>query len=344
MISKTKSYASSPSLSIISQNPNHYQKGKNHLLLSSARKAWPSLSNHIKWEGLNVIRGKKLLKDLSTWGIGGPCVHFLQVFTHSQLLSALRYCREHSIPFIIVGKGSNCLFDDLGYDGCVIQNRIEFLEMNEPGIYRAGSGFPFNRLGVQCSSEEYTGLEFAGGIPGTVGGAVYMNAGANGQETAGVVHGVEFVTTEGKFQSLYRTDLKFGYRSSPFQNMKNLAAIVAVTFQLKHSASARRMQRQYLERRRLSQPVGEQSAGSVFRNPSNLGVTAGELIERAGLKGYRVGGAMVSSIHANFFVNSGQSTSQDMLELIRLVKEKVYQRFGVQLKEEVLYVYPHGNV
>lgn len=92
-----------------------------------------------------------------------------------------RYCGENSIPFIIVGKGSNCLFDDLGYDGCVIQNRIEFLEMNDPGIYRAGSGFPFKRLGVQCSSEGYTGLEFAGGIPGTVGGAVYMNAGANGQ-------------------------------------------------------------------------------------------------------------------------------------------------------------------
>lgn len=99
-----------------------------------------------------------------------------------------------------------------------------------------------------------------------------------------------------------------------------------------------------VSRRRLSQPVGEQSAGSVFRNPSNLGVTAGELIERAGLKGYKVGGAMVSNIHANFFINSGQSSSQDMLELIRLVKEKVYQRFGVQLKEEVLYVHPHGNV
>ena len=92
-----------------------------------------------------------------------------------------RYCGENTIPFIIVGKGSNCLFDDLGYDGCVIQNRIAFLERNEPGIYRAGSGFPFNRLGVQCSNEGYTGLEFAGGIPGTVGGAVYMNAGANGQ-------------------------------------------------------------------------------------------------------------------------------------------------------------------
>lgn len=91
------------------------------------------------------------------------------------------YCSEHSLPFIIVGKGSNCLFDDLGFNGCVIQNRIEFLERNGPGIYRVGSGFPFNRLGVMCSNEGYTGLEFAGGIPGTVGGAVYMNAGANGQ-------------------------------------------------------------------------------------------------------------------------------------------------------------------
>ena len=98
-----------------------------------------------------------------------------------------------------------------------------------------------------------------------------------------------------------------------------------------------------VSRRRLSQPVGERTAGSVFRNPPNSGVTAGELIEKAGLKGHRVGGAMVSDIHGNFFINSGQSTSQDMLELIGLVKEKVYQRFGIQLKEEVLYVHPHSN-
>ncbi|KAA8547799.1 hypothetical protein F0562_004228 [Nyssa sinensis] len=242
---------------------------------------------------------------------------------------------------MIIGKGSNCLFDDLGFDGCVILNRIEFLERIESDIYRVGSGFRFNRLGVQCSNEGFTGLEFAGGIPGTVGGATYMNAGANGQEIADVIDSIEIVTTEGKFQTLNRTDLDFSYRSSPFQDMDHLAAIFAVTFRLKHSKSARKRQHEYLERRRISQPVGERSAGSVFRNPSNMEVAAAELIERAGLKGHRVGGAMVSNIHANFFINIGDSTSQDMLQLIGLVKEMVYEKFGVKLKEEVLYVHPY---
>ncbi|CAL5372472.1 unnamed protein product [Camellia sinensis] len=266
---------------------------------------------------------------------------------------------------MIIGKGSNCLFDDLGFDGCVILNQIGFLERIEPGMFRVGSGFRFNHLGILCSNEGFTGLEFAGGIPGTVAGAAYMNAGANGQETADVIDSIEIVTTEGKFQILNRTDLNFGYRTSPFQDMEDLAAIVAVTFQLKHSESARRRQQEYLERgsdpyprvgivaqdkfsrrimlRRISQPVRERSAGSVFRNPSNSGVSAAELIERAGLKGHRVGGAMVSNIHANFFINSGGSTSEDMLELINLVKEMVYQKFGIQLKEEVLYVHPFCN-
>lgn len=160
--------------------------------------------------GLKFERGTKLLKDLSTWGIGGPCDYFVQVFTHTQLASAARcgedsnfpilpcslgkkarfdlllsikcrFCQENAIRFIVIGNGSNCLFDDLGFEGCVILNRIEFLERIEPGTYGVGSGFKFNRLGLQCSNEGFAGLEFAGGIPGTVGGAVYMNAGANGQ-------------------------------------------------------------------------------------------------------------------------------------------------------------------
>lgn len=242
--------------------------------------------------------------------------------------------------FMIIGKGSNCLFDDLGYDGCVILNRIEFLERIEPCRYRVGSGSQFNRLGLRSVNEGFTGLEFAGGIPGTVGGAAYMNAGANGQEIADTIDTIEIVTIEGKFQKLNRSEINFGYRSSSFQDMDDLAAIVAVTFQLKCSQSARKRQQEYLERRRISQPVREQTAGSVFRNPSNMGVSAAELIERAGLKGVQVGGAMVSSKHANFFINCGRSTSKDMLELIGLVKETVYQKFGVSLKEEIMYINP----
>ncbi|KAK9038941.1 hypothetical protein V6N11_023782 [Hibiscus sabdariffa] len=308
-----------------------------------------------KWNGLKFVRGKKLLKDLCTWGIGGPCNYFVQVFHQTHLLSAIRYCHEFSVPYIVIGKGSNCLFDDLGFDGCVILNQIDFLERTEPGVYRVGSGFRFNQLGILSCNEGFAGLEFAAGIPGTAGGAAYMNAGANVEEakkfrsflkeTADSIESIDIVTTEGKFRTLDRVDLSFGYRSSPFQDMNDLAAIVAVTFRLQGSVSARKRQQELLKRlRRSTQPVGERSAGSVFRNPKNSGVSAGELIEKAGLKGCCVGGAMVSNIHGNFFVNKGDCTSQDMLDLIALVKEKVESKFGVELEQEVLYFHPYGNI
>ncbi|XP_062107370.1 uncharacterized protein LOC133818488 [Humulus lupulus] len=316
--------------------------GSTLLLPNSPRKRTTLLCNYSTHNGQNLtfVRGQKLLKDLTTWGIGGPCNYFTQVFNPTQVVSAIRYCHEHCLRFMIIGKGSNCLFDDLGFDGCVILNRIESLEMMGGGVYKVGSGYRFNRLGVQCSNEGFTGLEFAGGIPGTVGGATYMNAGANGQETADVVESVDVVTIDGKLQRFERADLIFGYRSSPFQRMPNLAAIVAVTFRLQSSRTSKTKLQEYLERRRASQPIGERSAGSVFRNPSDLGVGAGELIEKAGLKGFGVGGAMISKLHANFFINTNGSTSQDMLDLIAVAKDKVYQKFGVQLKEEVLYVNP----
>ncbi|KAL5557828.1 hypothetical protein UlMin_034039 [Ulmus minor] len=252
------------------------------------------------WNHLKFVRSKKLLKDLSTWGIGGPCNYFIQVFDQTQLISAIRYCHEHSIRFIIIGKGSNCLFDDLGFDGCVILNRVEFLERKEPGFYKVGSGFRFNRLG------------FAGGVPGTIGGAIYMNTG----ETANAVDSIDIITIDGMLRRLHRANLSFGYRSSPFQDMEDLATIVAATFWLQCSGASKAILQEYLDR----------SAGSVFRNPSELGVSAAKLIEKAGLKGFRVGGAMVSELHVNFFINYGGSTSQDMLDLIAHVKDTVYQK------------------
>ncbi|EHA8590435.1 putative UDP-N-acetylenolpyruvoylglucosamine reductase-like [Cocos nucifera] len=248
------------------------------------------------------------------------------------------YCRARSIPFLIVGKGSNCLFEDRGFDGFVLLNRLDQFQAIEPGVYRVGSGYPFNRLGVRCSIEGFSGLEFAGGIPGTVGGAVFMNAGAGGQETGDVIDSVEMVTMDGEIRVLRRSDMAFGYRWSTFQQMKDLAAIVAVTFRLVPAETTRERQRAFLERRRKTQPIGERSAGSVFRNPLEIGMSAGELIELAGLKGLEIGGAKVSEVHANFFINFNGSTSADMLALINHVKERVDHMFGIELKEEIKYV------
>ncbi|KAL6010866.1 hypothetical protein ACLOJK_001308 [Asimina triloba] len=288
--------------------------------------------------GLRFIRGKKLLRDLGTWGIGGPCSYFIEVFDQTQLASTIRYCRTKCIPLLIIGRGSNCLFDDRGFNGCVVLNRINLLERLEPGVYRVGSGYPFNRLAIQCSADGFSGLEFAAGIPGTVGGAVYMNAGADGQETADRIDSIEIVTWDGRCRVLNGDDLVFGYRRSPFQEMEDLAAIAAVTLRLSPSTGAEDRLRAFLTRRKKRQPTTERSVGSVFQNPQGCAVSAGELIDMAGLKGFRVGGAMVSDVHANFFINFDSSSSSDMLQLIRQVKEEVTWKFGIELKEEIRHV------
>ncbi|KAG9448919.1 hypothetical protein H6P81_008884 [Aristolochia fimbriata] len=289
-------------------------------------------------ETVSFIRGKRLLRELSTWGIGGPCNYFVEVFDEIQLISAIRFCATNSIEFLIIGKGSNCLFDDSGFDGCIILNRITTFENIEDGVYRVGGGYPINKLGVQCSNAGFGGLEFAGGVPGTVGGAAFMNAGADGQETADSIESVEIITTDGIKRVLQRKELAFGYRTSSFQEMKDLAAIVSVTFRLNRSATAKTKLQRHLERRRKSQPIYQRSAGSVFRNPEGLGVSAGELIEKTGLKGFVLGGAKISELHANFFINFNRSSSKNMIDLINLVGEKVDQQFGIRLRKEIRIV------
>lgn len=308
----------------------------------SAHKPYISLSPPTQLLHLHAHRPPfsqgKLLSDLSTWGIGGPAKFFCEVHDELQLASVIRYCFLQGIRFLVIGKGSNCLFDDRGFDGCIILNRICFLEKGALGVYRVGSGYPYNVLGMECSKDGFTGLEFASGIPGTVGGAVFMNAGADGQETAGVLKSVEIVTTSGNKHILQRAELSYSYRTSPFQNIKGFAVIVAATFELAASLTCRERLRNYLERRKRSQPITERTAGCVFRNPGSSSQSAGSLIDQAGLKGVAVGGAKVSEIHANFLVNVGGSWSADMISLISLVKEQVRLKFDVELEEEIVYV------
>ncbi|KAK8952565.1 hypothetical protein KSP39_PZI003643 [Platanthera zijinensis] len=199
---------------------------------------------------------RKLLRDLSTFGIGGPCSFFLESSRPAHLLCAARLARARSLPLLILGRGSNCLFSDRGFDGLVVLNRFssasagagdDGVEVVGFGRVRAWSGYPFNRLGVQTAAEGWGGLEFAGGIPGTVGGAAFMNAGANGQETAEVVESVEVVTREGDVRILGRDEVRFGYRWSSLQDMQDLAAIIAVTFRLRSAPAARERQREFLD-------------------------------------------------------------------------------------------------
>ncbi len=270
------------------------------------------------------LQNNRSLSEFSTFGIGGPIRTFVEVHTVEEMIEALSL----GLPYFIIGKGSNCLFDTRGFDGLVILNKIDFCHWQEHEV-TAGSGYPFSLLGIQSARKGLSGLEFASGIPATVGGAVFMNAGANGRETCDSLKSVLYF--DGTQRNFTRQELAFGYRTSPFQKMKG--AILSATFSLTPLPEARKNQLQIIETRMKTQPLKDKSAGCVFRNPP--GKSAGALIDRAGLKGTTIGGAQVSELHANFIVNKGSATSQDVLKLIELVQEKVFEQTGIKLEPEI---------
>lgn len=286
-----------------------------------------------------LLSENKSLKELCTLGIGGNARFYVEVKTDAELQEALMHCYRHSIPTFILGKGSNCVFDDRGFAGCVIHNKIHYLEKQEGGLFKAGAGYSFALLGVQTAREGYSGLEFASGIPASVGGALFMNAGANGLETKDFLHSVEYVTAAGDPVTFLKEDLIFGYRYSSFQDFDG--AIASATFALIEAPQAREKQLKIIRYRQETQPYGEKSAGCVFRNPQDD--FAGKLIEECGLKGKSCGGAQVSTLHANFLINTGNATSKDFLELIQLIHDEVKRQKGIDLESEVRII-PYEGV
>ena len=274
------------------------------------------------------IESHKSLKGLSTFGIGGEARYFISIDSIPDMQALRLFLNRAKLPYWVVGKGSNSLFDDRGFEGMVILNKISFIEF-DAGALHVGAGYSFSLLGTQMARKNWGGLEFASGIPGSVGGAIYMNAGANGQETCNTLQSVGVVDASGAF--LERSRLQFSYRTSPFQ--KNEDIIVSGRFQLKKVESAREDQLKIIGYRRETQPYGEKSAGCMFRNPEDM--SAGALIEQCGLKGKRIGGAEVSSLHANFIVNRGEATAQEVMELVHFVKETVREKSGRDLELEV---------
>lgn len=280
------------------------------------------------------ISENRSLKDLCTFGIGGPAKLFVEVNTIPELQIVISKCYSEKIPYFILGKGSNCLFDDKGFDGLVIANKIDFCETKSAGHYYVGAGYSFSLLGTQTARQGWSGLEFASGIPGSVGGAVFMNAGANGKETCETLVSVDFVHPDGTIESIEKSKLQFAYRTSSFQNMPG--AIAAAHFQLIPCIEARKQQLSIIDYRMKTQPYKDKSAGCIFRNPSNN--HAGALIEKCDLKGTIIGGAQVSEMHANFIVNRKNASSEDILAMIQLIKQRVKEKMGVELESEVRYI------
>lgn len=272
----------------------------------------------------------KPLSGLSTFGIGGPAEFFIEIQTIAEMQELLSYCSRQKLPYIILGKGSNVLFDDRGFKGLAILNKIAFCEYSNDVVY-VGAGYSFSLLGVQTARKGFSGLEFASGIPGSVGGAVFMNAGASGASISDVITEIHFVDEKGNLILLNKERIEFRYRFSSFQEKKG--AIVAAKFGLTPSKEARQKQLGIVDYRTRTQPYGEKSAGCVFRNPQ-VG-SAGSLIEQCGLKGQSIGDAQVSTLHANFIVNLGKATAKDVELLASLVQREVKEKKNVDLEFEV---------
>ena len=274
----------------------------------------------------------------TTFGVGGPASYFIDVYTKDELEESLFFANKNQLMPFFLGKGSNLIFDDRGWKGIVICNRIDFCHFKESSV-EVGAGFSFSLLGTQSARKGLTGLEFAGGIPASVGGAVYMNAGANHKQTCDTLSSVVYISESGKEKVYSKNELEFRYRYSSFQQMKG--AIVSAVFSLAKDPSARESRVDIITCRMATQPLKEKSAGCIFKNPTGE-LKSGALIEQCGLKGKRVGGAKVSEIHANFIVNESTATCDDVQKLVALIFEEVKRKTGIELEMEVRYIPYNG--
>lgn len=278
------------------------------------------------------------LSNYTSFGIGGPAEALVKVADQEELQQLIKFVQEEKIPWRVLGRGSNILVRDEGFAGIAIILSGEFkktrVETRGDGVaLKVGAGHSLSKLSAMCMDQGFSGLEFACGIPGSVGGAVMMNAGAWGGEIADVLIELELVGSSGKV-SYKKEELQFGYRSFSAPGDQDLV-ISSATFALNKGEpeEIRQLCRKYLDKRRDIQPAGGKNAGSMFKNPQ--GDSAGRLIDACGLKGEKVGGAEISVKHANFIVNRGDASAADVLQLMELIVDTVYRQNGIRLEPEV---------
>lgn len=274
------------------------------------------------------------MKKHTTFRVGGNADYFVMPQNVSEIKAIIELCKEEDIPYYILGNGSNLLVSDAGYRGVIIQIYKEMNQIEVVGeCLKVQAGALLSRVGTVALENELAGFEFAAGIPGTVGGAVVMNAGAYGGEMKDIIVNATVLTQEGEILTLNKEELELGYRTSVIA--KKGYIVLAAEYQLqKGEKEAIRARMDELKTQRVTkQPLEYPSAGSTFKRPE--GYFAGKLIQDAGLRGFQVGGAQVSEKHCGFVINKDQATAADIKELMRQVAEKVMQEFGVELEAEV---------
>lgn len=300
--------------------------------------------------GGRVVRGEPMSRH-TTFRIGGPADWYVEATTADDLREIILLAQKHGVPYLVLGAGSNVLVADGGIRGLVILNRARQIEFKVSNfLVRAESGVILPTLARECIERGLAGLEWAVGVPGTVGGAVVGNAGAHGGDIAHSLVSAAILDSDGSVRDWPAQELGFNYRSSVLgsrirnpkpsreqgSEIRNPVVLLA-EFQLQQSTRKELEAKaaEFTEKRRRTQPPGA-TIGSIFKNPA--GDYAGRLIEAAGLKGTRIGGAEISQVHANFFVNRGEASAADMYSLICLAREKVAAQFGVTLELEIALV------
>ena len=287
--------------------------------------------------GKEQVLFEEPMKSHTTFRIGGPAEVFIMPKSVKQVQMAVKICQEEQIPYFILGNGSNLLVSDRGYRGVIIQMDRNMGEIQVEGTeIQAAAGALLSSIAVAARRESLTGFEFAGGIPGSLGGAVVMNAGAYGGEIKDVLKEVTVMDGDGKIFTLPASELEMGYRTSIIKTAGYLVLSARITLSRGKEEDIKARTRELSEMRTQKQPLDYPSAGSTFKRPE--GYFAGKLIMDSGLRGYSVGGAMVSEKHCGFVINKGNATAEDVVSLMKHVTEVVQEKYGVTLEPEVKFL------
>ncbi|GAA0331147.1 UDP-N-acetylmuramate dehydrogenase [Bacillus carboniphilus] len=285
---------------------------------------------------IGKVKENEPMSKHTTIKIGGPAQIFVEPSSVDSIEKVMRSVKKHAAPWRVVGRGSNLLVKDGGIDGVVIKlgKGIDHLDWLSDTMIQVGGGYSLVTLATQLSRKGLTGIQFAGGIPGSVGGAVYMNAGAHGSDISNILVKARILFEDGSIEWLTNEEMEFSYRTSVLQT-KRPGIVLEAIFQLEEGIRDEVVEemKKYKDYRRDTQPWTSPCAGSIFRNP--LPNYAGKLVEESGLKGHRIGGAQISDLHGNFIVNTGEATAEDVLALIQHVKDTILEKYNIQMETEV---------
>jgi len=306
------------------------KKGSEELDLKKA-----IMNSELQIEKENIILGE-LMNKYTTFKIGGPAECLIKIHNIKDLKEVVQFAEKNKINITVIGNGSNLLVSDKGIKGIVILNRLEDIQIkdNESNIeVTVKSGTKMSIIARKCLENNITGFEELSGIPGTIGGAVIMNAGAHGREMKDIIKSVKCIDYNGNEYEFLNKELGFGYRNSNLKHKKYIVTEVKMTLNKGSQNEIKNKMEEYKKYRKEKQPIEYPSAGSTFKRGEDY-ITA-KLIDEAGLKGYKIGGAEISKKHSGFIINTGNATAKDVLELVEYVKKEINLKFGKNIELEI---------